>query len=412
MNKELKTETKVSLKDYKNIVKRFPYKFMKRLIIAFITIILLSLITLVPPDPMPIDEVIFVIIILIGATALILKLIDVAFSRYKYERLVNYNPHYCDYKLNFKDDYVEKNSPNIKQKIRYTDIWKLKEYEDCFYILLNKKDITVVLKNNCSEELIDFIRNIKINNNKSIKTKANKDSKSNNNNIRIFLIILFILTIASLWMGLGISFLLTTLAKVPQELFTNYMWGMFICLPIPLLSIILGFIYKRKGIKCTKNIVGGFIIGFLLILYGSFSFIFNYQVDYNEVYSYEKIVGLELPHNGIYNKIVWDESYLMNHTSNSIKFTDTKEINEFNKNIEKSDKWITKNEIGSYLNMFVPKTLNCNLNESCYYSVYIEELDNYNTVPTETGVYNVHAMMYNSDISTLKIEQYVYNFSK
>lgn len=409
--KELKTETKIDLKQYKKIVKRFPYKFIKRLIITFIIIILISLIALTPPDPIAIEDIILVDIILIVANVIILKLIDFAFSSYKYKRLTTYNSHYCDYKLIFKDDYIEKISSNINQKIRYNDIWKLKEYEDCFYILLNKKDITVILKNNCSDELIYFIKNIKINN-KSIKTKVNKHSKSNNNNIRIFLIILFILTIASLWMGLGISFSLAILAKVPQELFTNYMWGMFICLPIPLLSIILGFIYKRKGIKCTKNIVGGFIIGFLLILYGSFSFIFNYKVDYNEVYSYEEIVGIELPHNGIYNKIVWDESYLMNHTSNSIEFTDTKEINKFYENIENNDNWITKDEIGSYLSMFVPKSLNCSLNENCYYSVYIKELDSYNIVPIESGAYNVYAMMYNPHLYTLKIEEYIYNFTK
>ncbi len=56
--------------------------------------------------------------------------------------------------------------------------------------------------------------------------------------------------------------------------FRNYMWVMFLLLPIPIFSIVLGCILKRKGMKYKKNIIAGIIMFFLLCIYGSFAFIF------------------------------------------------------------------------------------------------------------------------------------------
>lgn len=55
---------------------------------------------------------------------------------------------------------------------------------------------------------------------------------------------------------------------------------MWFWLPIPILSIVLGIKYKIEGLKCTKNIVSGFIVGLIFLCSGSFSFIFKDLNDY------------------------------------------------------------------------------------------------------------------------------------
>ena len=55
--------------------------------------------------------------------------------------------------------------------------------------------------------------------------------------------------------------------------FFDNMWVFFLLTPIPISSIIFGFVLKSKGYKYKKNIIGDFIITFILCIYGSFIFI-------------------------------------------------------------------------------------------------------------------------------------------
>ena len=78
------------------------------------------------------------------------------------------------------------------------------------------------------------------------------------------MIILFIITICSLWGAMGTLSYVNEIIPQHGFNFTKNTWVFWCWLPIPIASIILGFIYNGKGLKCTKNIVAGFIIGFLL----------------------------------------------------------------------------------------------------------------------------------------------------
>ena len=51
-------------------------------------------------------------------------------------------------------------------------------------------------------------------------------------------------------------------------LFVENMWLFFLLTPIPITSIIFGFVLKSKGYKYKKNIIVGFIIYLNLILSG------------------------------------------------------------------------------------------------------------------------------------------------
>ena len=82
--------------------------------------------------------------------------------------------------------------------------------------------------------------------------------------------LLFVCSIASLWGGI----LLTVLLSGFNGLDTDNAWAFYLFTPISISSIILGFKLKAMGYKYKKNVITGFIITFLLCVYGSFCFIF------------------------------------------------------------------------------------------------------------------------------------------
>ena len=206
---------------------------------------------------------------------------------------------------------------------------------------------------------------------------------------------------------------ISRLNNVPHVLFTKNMWALYLCLPIPILSIVLGFIYVNKGVKCIKNIVCGFIVGFLLIIFGSFSSKFDYRCNYEEIYSYKEIIDVtEMPTQGEYDKIVWDSSYLQNHITHYIKFTNNEEVKLFKANIDINNNWLTKENLGTNISSLIPTSMLCEKHHKCYYSLYIDELDEYNKYPTKTGNYSIYAMLFDYNSAYLQIEEYNYNYKE
>ena len=82
--------------------------------------------------------------------------------------------------------------------------------------------------------------------------------------------ILFAATLFSIW---GALILVATVTKSNQQFISN-MWLFFLMTPVPVSSIVMGFVLKCKGYKYKKNMIAGFIILALLCIYGSFTFMF------------------------------------------------------------------------------------------------------------------------------------------
>lgn len=200
--------------------------------------------------------------------------------------------------------------------------------------------------------------------------------------------------------------------NVPLPLTFNYTYVAYYLLPIPMLSIILGIIYRIKGLKCTKNIIAGIIVTGIILLEGSVSFLINDEIDYKNITTYRDVIGITLPSQGKYYKINWDESYLLNHKSNYIIFTNPKEEKTFFEELQNSKNWLTKKEISTNIeNLLTPATCE-SVNQECYYSIYIKELNTHNTLPVQNGVYHIYAMTYSRDKSYLDIEEYIYNYKE
>ncbi len=82
-------------------------------------------------------------------------------------------------------------------------------------------------------------------------------------------VILFILSIATLWFGLMIAAFKANSDPDPFA-FSRYLRVYLFFLPIPIGSIIFGVVTQRKGYTYKKNIIVGIIMTALLLIYGLF----------------------------------------------------------------------------------------------------------------------------------------------
>lgn len=408
-----KVELTIAYEEYQKLRKTCSYQFWKTFLIASLIIILFFSIALIPPDPLPIEDVIISDIFVIVVLFFILKIKDVLFSRYDYNKWIK-NKDRTEYRLYFYDKYIKVESEKIQLKIAYEEIKKVKITKTHLYTIVNAKNIIPIPNQKINMNLIDYLddRIPKTKIKKKIAIEEQQENLEKYEKVKIGLIVLFVLTIISIWASMFLILLTPQKENVPLPLTFNYTYVAYYLLPIPVLSIILGIIYRIKGLKCTKNIIAGIIVTGIILLEGSVSFLINDEIDYKNITTYRDAIGITLPSQGKYYKINWDESYLLNHKSNYIIFTNPKEEKAFFEELQNSKNWLTKKEISTNIeNLLTPATCE-SVNQECYYSIYIKELNTHNTLPVQNGVYHIYAMTYSKDKSYLDIEEYIYNYKE
>ena len=129
-----------------------------------------------------------------------------------------------------------------------------------------------------------------------------KESHQQNKTIKRLLLALFILSIASIQIALIIVAISVHRSPIPEfpGTMVEHMWKFFLLIPIPLVSVVLGFIYTRKGYKCLKNIIAGGIMIFLLYQFGSFTGIFadKFSHDMSYLHDISNTVNFDFPEDG------------------------------------------------------------------------------------------------------------------
>lgn len=313
----------------------------------------------------------------------------------------------------FYDDYLIWKNDNLEKKIEYSDINKLVESETDFYIQSTQLNIVInIRKSDCNKKLEDFIRNIS---NSYVMCESKKNNKIENKSfIRNILLILFVLTILSFY---GATFTLDiVLGDKPTILSNDYMWVFWFWIPIPLLSIILGFKYRKQGFKSTKNIVAGFIIGISLLVFGSFSFIFpSVEIEYKEINNYKNILNVDFPKKGILTQEKYDSLFdddKINITTTQAFYKGFGDLNNFENSIVYGNNWIKVSDIKTDLKIMISSQLNDLKCKSCYSLIYNEDTDEYNKIPDHKGKYNIYVASYNVSNHRLKIDDFTYIFKK
>lgn len=319
----------------------------------------------------------------------------------------------------FYEDYIIINHKKSSVTINYSEISRCVETDTNFYLEYpNKNLIIIIQKNKCDLELINFIRskfkNLENNLGDSSNFKGVDNFKNTDNTLSIsyFMTFLFILTIGSLWGALWSYSLIDELNPQHAFNFLKNTWIFWCWLPIPITSIVLGYKYKNKGINCTKNIVGGFIIVFLLLIYGSFCLMPTFNEDYSKINDYKNYIDANIPSSGELEIQYWGNYFDDDKKEYSIinVYYDKEDVSDLVSSIENSKNWILSTKIKSELKILLPSQFRAK--EDLYYSVYNKTINEYNTIPNESGVYEIYAMRYDKTKKELTIHKYKLMYNK
>ncbi len=89
--------------------------------------------------------------------------------------------------------------------------------------------------------------------------------------LQVVSVVLFLLSIASIGLGMMLTGLFAECAGEYDTRFAAYMWALFLVIPIPVASLMFGLWLKRKGFDGRMNIIVGIVLSILLCIFGSFS---------------------------------------------------------------------------------------------------------------------------------------------
>lgn len=156
----------------------------------------------------------------------------------------------------FYDDYFIRQGEIETLMINYDEIDKCVETDTNFYLKFGKRNkIIFIQKNACDLELISFLREkFKVYENHLGETTKFKGAKKyhNPNFIKTFMIILFIITICSLWGALWSVSLVDKINPQHGFNFTKNTWVFWCWLPIPILSLYLDLNIKTLDLNAQK----------------------------------------------------------------------------------------------------------------------------------------------------------------
>ena len=324
----------------------------------------------------------------------------------------------------FYKNYFIRQGETITYKINYSEITRYVETDENIYLKYGKKNLIIIIqKEQCTPELICFIGEKFVNLEEGLKSnKKSKDIKSIDNPsfVKNALRILFILTLFSLIGAMRTWAFIMDITHVHGFDFVKTTWAFWLWLPVPILSIVLGIKYKRAGIKCTKNIVGGFIIGFLLFIYGAFWMFPMFSEDYNkniaynysEINNYKNIIDAELPDDGELIRENYGEFFEQDKREYSKidVYYDKEDTSKLEDSIINGENWILSSEMKSELKIYISSMMLFDNEGDDYFSIYNKTLKKYNTLPEEAGDYEIYVMKYDIDEQHLEIHRFIYSY--
>lgn len=406
------TKTSQTLEEYKKKFKQFPEFYWSTMkTIAFRELLVVLIIAFVYKYTITYTIIAYIIILLITCITYKLRIESLAERIYKEHKDILTGEVTTD----FYDDYLIKKGKQYEVKMNYHDIGKVIETDSNFYIQNTNQNIIVsVEKSKSTEELNDFIRKISNSYIKSIPKKARKNISNINNKelIKNILLASFLLTIFSIYGALLTAGLVSK--NKPSSLFNESIWVFWLWLPIPIISIILGFKYEKNGFKCTKNIIGGFIVGVLLLVFGSFTFIMpSPKINYNKINNYKEILNVDFPKKGILTQENSESAFdddKINVVVTQAFYEDTTDLKKFENEIINGEYWIKASDIKTELKVMIPWRLQSFSCKKCYYLIFNQTTNEYNKLPNKKGKSHIYIALYDTDDHSLTINDFDYNY--
>ena len=297
---------------------------------------------------------------------------------------------------------ISKNEEVTKTlKIYFDDIEKIQSFGN--YLVLQIAGQSYIIK---KDVLIPESTFITFCNNTPNKVEAKKPKDK----LKIISILLFVLSICTIWGALiGVAIL-----SGINHAMTENMWIFFLFLPVPIASIVFGFYLKKKGYKYKKNVIVGIIMAALLCIYGSFTFFFSdiYSHGDEPIVNTEQMLNIDIPTHSRINTQDWTKGtqsvprgYI--YSTSDIYFDDTA-VEQFEKNISNDAKWISDipNDMVGITSYF------CDIQTSDYYIIYNKDTGEFNKLPSSSGTYVFINVLYNAESNTMKLVEYQIEYTK
>ena len=207
--------------------------------------------------------------------------------------------------------------------------------------------------------------------------------------------------------ALPIAVILVSAVSHPSERFVQNLWILFLFTPVPIASVVLGFCWKAKKQIYKKNIIAGFIMIFLLCIYGSFTFIFSGIYDYSDkpVARVEQLTGIQLPQ---YEQIVTTDWTKLQQASDTAYIYYSSEVtfsaeNEPDFGGAYADFWL-ETVPNDMLGLTVLQGSGLQLYDRFLF--YNIDEETYNLLPAEEGNYRMLSIFYDSGNHEMRIMEY------
>ena len=215
--------------------------------------------------------------------------------------------------------------------------------------------------------------------------------------------VLFVSSVLSIFIASGFISITTTHINHIEE-----MWRMFLFLPIPLASIVLGIFFKKRGWKAKKNIIVGITMTVVLLIFGAFSFAFDDFFDYSDAHivMVEEYTGIDIPqHNGVMTEdwTTGTQTVARGYVYYSTKINFDYDIaQDFEAQLLGDERWLSQlpNELVGVLSSLNYTTI------SEYTLLYNVDTGEFNTVPSENGTYRFVSLFYSTEHNEMKIIEY------
>lgn len=212
--------------------------------------------------------------------------------------------------------------------------------------------------------------------------------------IKIFANILFWLTLISPLISFALASIVGESAIFGVSGIVRYSFVMWLFIPFGIISILLGKKLKDSGEKYKANYIIAFICIPLLLIFGSYRFIFNgVTYDDSRIEALEEATALELPENVKVANMDF-ESYSVSY----LKITDSDEQNAFETAIKDNALWTSS--LSSKIKNTLPFDIQVELDSFDSFVFYNSSSGEYNIYPL-AGEYSCIFVAYDRELQRL-----------
>lgn len=313
----------------------------------------------------------------------------------------------------FYKDYFIKKTKDYDVKIKYKDIEKVIETKYIFELDNCSGDTVYLLKDELSEENLEFIRNINKKNYKKIEKKKEFMEEVYNPSClkgfsKVFKI-LFVMTFISFILPNIVFLIYSSTSNIPMDFLLVKLENCYDpCCCFSIISIILAIKYF-KNIKFVKvNLISSIVFFIILFTIVGLFVPLTKDIDYKNVKKYEDILNIRLPKTGEYFQ--YDELENEKNKKDILiiegYYKDLKDKEKVELNINEGNNWITYKKAKKELGQFLIDNLKNKTCNDCYVLVYNKKRDEYNNKNINKETDSILVAFYNKEENHLFINEY------